>query len=69
MKTAETTLLQLLLVIRYSDEGNLKREIKIEHFELHYPKKNMICHKQIISIKLHSSLYWQLVKTTGVLPS
>ena len=39
IKTGETTLLQLLLVIPYSDEGNLKRQIKIEHFELHYPKK------------------------------
>ena len=28
IKTGETTLLQLLLVIPYSDEGNLKRQIK-----------------------------------------
>ena len=39
IKTGETTLLQLLLVIRYSDEDNLKRQIKIEHSELHYPQK------------------------------
>ena len=28
IKTGETTLLQLLLVIPYDDEGNLKRQIK-----------------------------------------
>ena len=39
IKTGETTLLQLLLVIPYSDEDNLKRQIKIEHSELHYPQK------------------------------
>ena len=65
IKTRETTLLQLLLVIPYGGKGNLKTR----HFELHYPKKNVICHKQIIPTKLQFSLYWQLVKSIGVLPS
>ena len=39
IKTVEITLMQLLLVIPYGDEGNLKRKIKTEHFKLHYPKK------------------------------
>ena len=39
VKTVETSLMQLLLVIPYGDEGNLKRKIKTEHFELHYPQK------------------------------
>ena len=29
----------------------------------------MIFHKQIIPIKLHFLLYWQLVKSIGVLPN
>ena len=29
----------------------------------------MICHKQIIPTKLHFLLYWQLVKSIGVLPN
>ena len=32
IKTGETTLLQLLLVIPYGDEGNLKRQIKNQTF-------------------------------------
>ena len=34
IKTGETTLLQLLLVIPYGDEGNLKRQIKNRTFAL-----------------------------------
>ena len=36
---------------------------------MHYPQKNMICHKQINPTKLHFLLYWQLVKRIGVLPN
>ena len=32
VQTGETTLLQLLLVIRYGDKGNLKRQIKNRTF-------------------------------------
>ena len=32
-------------------------KLKTEQFQLHYPQKSMICHKQIIPTKLHFSLY------------
>ena len=38
IKTGETTLLQLLLVIPYGDEGNLTDKLKTKHFELSYPE-------------------------------
>ena len=30
---------------RYGDEGNLKRQIKTQHFELNYLQEKKICHK------------------------
>ena len=58
VQTGETTLLQLLLVIPYGAEGNLKKDkLKSEQIELNYPQKNMIWHKQIIPTKLHFPLY------------
>ena len=33
-----------------------KDKLKTVQFELHYPQKNMICHKQIMPTKLHFSL-------------
>ena len=29
----------------YGDEGNLKKTLKTEYFELNYPQEKMICHK------------------------
>ena len=57
VQTGETTLLQLLLLIPYGAEGNLKKKdkLKTEQSGLHYSQKNMICHKQIIPTKLHFS--------------
>ena len=62
-------MLQLLLVMSYGNEGNLKRPIKKWTFWMHSSQKNMICHKQIIPTKLHFSLCWQLVKSIAVLPN
>ena len=36
---------------------------------MHYIRKNMVSHKQIIPTKLHFLLYWKLVKSIGVLPN
>ena len=57
VQTGETILLQLLLVIPYGDEGNLKRQIKNQTFRVSLSSKSMICHKQIIPTKLNFSLY------------